>query len=552
MSAAILHMPLEKLIVKATGFKLSPMQLAIIAIGTGKRVQDLRGEVRECAEHGLGYGEGPVKAPRILFLNCGARGSKTMCAAYLATHRALVCDLSGMAPGEQARVAFVSASMRQARAGLTYARGFIVALGLGKIIHSDRRDAFTIRRDGHDVEFAVVRGNTGGDALAGFWYPALVVHEAAIATDPSSHGVALDLDAVEKAVRPRLLPARGKSLGGLIIEETTSRDATGPAYERVIGNHGKADAPIVVFKATTLELRPDDDALREHVEAEHEADPINAQREFDCEWISDGASGGFVFGEELLNPCTVDRPTTMRPEPHLEAWAGIDLAFTSDGSALAIVRKRPTGDLELCSLKRWRPTKGQPLKPSVVIGEAFDEMQRHGCRLVWSDTHHYAQLLEHAQQRRGINPKQAPAGSAGKHTAHANAQEVLASGRFRMGRDHKLLKALKAIVATRSPNGAITIRSPRRSGDHGDDASAVVLALHGTHLRAGRGADPLPAGGTPSAMLHRLGITDRNGNQANGIDFKVDSAGRARAVPGTSRGPFESPDRSQWHRQGAF
>src|SRR5262245_53191593 len=110
------------------------MQHALLAVGVGQRVERMPADVRAAASKALGYARGPNRPPRVLFLNAGARSGKTMLSAYLATHRALVCDLSGMAPGEECRVGFLSASMRQARAGLAYAKGFVRALGLGSLI----------------------------------------------------------------------------------------------------------------------------------------------------------------------------------------------------------------------------------------------------------------------------------------------------------------------------------------------------------------------------------------------------------------------------------
>lgn len=551
---ALLSTPLPKLVARATGFSLSPMQQALLAVATGQRVEDLRGDVRTAAVQALGYKQGPTRALRVLFLNAGARSGKTMLSAYLAAHRALVCDLSGLAPGEECRVGFISASLRQARAGLTYAKGFIRALGLGALITSERRDSFSIKRDGHTIDFSVVRGNVGGDALAGFWYPALVVHEAAIAVDPSSGGSALDLNAVERAVRPRLLPARGIAPGGLIIQETTSRDAAGPAFDRVNDHHSHPDAPIAVFKATTLALRPDDQPLREHVEAERATDPINAAREFDCEWISSGTSG-YVFSSELVEP-SIDPAMALALDPiaTMQAWAGVDLAFTGDGSALAIVRMAATGGFELASLRRWRPTKRAPLTPSVVVGEVLDECLRHGVRLVLCDVHHRETLQEHARTRRGIQIVHAPAGAAGKESTHADAQEMFGLGTFKMGRDHKLIRSLQRITATKTPEGAIRIRSPRRKGDHGDDASALVLALHAA-FRHGRGGDPAPQAGRVSLLQQQLGMVNSAGQRIDqgSVGFQVDEmTGRARAVPSSQSGPFSNPSRSSWDKQGCF
>lgn len=553
-TAALLRASPVRLIEKASGFKLSPMQKALVAIATGKTISDLTGEVRECAVRALGYDEGPSRTPRSMFVCKGARGGGTYLTSVIAALRALTVDLSGLAAGEAARCAHLSTNLAQARHGLRYASGFIKSLGLA--IVAERRDSFVLHRDdcNRDVEFAVLRSTNEGAELAGRWLAAVCVHEAALAADPSN-GVAVDLSAIEKQARPRLLPANGKHPGGIILYETTARDAAGQAYEMFTDNFGKADARTVSFRATTLELQPQNVALQEHVDAERETDPINAAREFFCEWISDEGSGR-VFSDEMIAPCIVDQPANLPPNPTLESWCGLDTGYLHDGSGLAIVRKETSGLYTLCCLRRWSPRKGRPLKPSEVINEALDLMELHGCRTVWSDTHGYASLLEYAQKRRSIHVKPAEGSSSGRQNVHRDAQEMFASGRFVMGNDHHLRRGLLRIVATRTSDGAISIKSPRRKGDHGDLQAAFVLALSAAWRRGAKGADPLPVGSKPSTYLRDLGITDANGKRhADGLDFQVDAFGNARPVAATSHtNPFANSNTggSIWQRQNGF
>jgi hypothetical protein len=545
---ALLRTPLDRLIEKATGFTLSPAQRALVAIGTGKRLQDLRGEVRAAAEQALGYERGPNEAMSALYCACGARAGKTLICSYLATWRALVVDLSGTAPGEMVKVGFLSASMKQAEAALRYSRSFISACGLDRIVMGKGSlHRFVIRREGGRlIEFSLMRGNAGGDPIAGSWWAALVVNECAVAVDPSG-GQPILLDEIERAVRPRLLPARGASPGGLFIMESTGRSDAGPAWDRVRDNYGKPEADTVIFRASTLTLRPDDEALRRLVEREYLRDPESAQREFEAEFSPVGGGASYVFTRAVLDPIALDTmDVNQPPAAQLESYAGVDLAFTADGSALAIVRKRSPTDFHLAALRRWRPTRHAPLQPSVVIGELLDELERHGTRTVVADVHHFAQLAEAAAQRRNIRVLAAPNGAQGKCATHDAALELFSGGNFKMGRDHLLLRSLMRIVATRTPDGAVKIRSPRGKSGHGDDASALVLAAYAAHLYGGHRRDPAFVPRAPSIGMQQLGILDSNGQRIgpSAAEFSINAYGHAEARPARPR--------SDWEGRGTF
>lgn len=549
----MLRTPLPMLVERATGYTLSPAQEALLLLATGSRIQDLKGKVQRAAIQAVGFNRS--RAPvRTLFLNKGARGGGTMMTAYLAVHRALVCDLSGLAPGEEARVGFLSATMRQARAGLRYARGLIRALHLDSIVEQDRAESFTIKRGDRSIEFSVIRGNA--DQLAGFWWAALCVHECAIAVDPSGGSSPLDLEAVEKAIRPRLIPPRGQAPGGLLMEETTSRDAVGPAFERVRDHFGKADAPMMIFKASTLELRPDDRALHEHVEAEERADFLNAQREFHCEWVAAGGSG-LVFAPELLDAATnADWSANLTPNVTAESWAGADLGFTSDGSGLAIIRRSittPTG-MELAALRRWNPRR-EKLGPTEVIAQLLDECERHGTRILLADVHHFEQLREAAAARKNVQVIACPTGAAGKQLTHSHAMELLASGSFVMGADHQLRRDLQRIVAIATPDGAVKIRAPRsKSKGHGDLGSAFVLAAYAARHFGQRARDPDFHIRPPSGMLVDLGLVDAEGRftqRPASIEFGIDeTTGRAYAQPAHQGGAWDSGGSGQFSKGG--
>ncbi len=406
----------------------------------------------------------PATARTVLLWLLGRASGKSTIAALAALYAACTVDVSKLAPGEEAMVPIFAVDTRQARIVLNAARGFAKARPeLKRRVGAETKDGFTVKRGARGVRIEVLPATAGGGAARGRSIAGAVLDEAAFWDDDGGEASVGD---IIDALAPRLMS------GAKIIAITSAWAQSGQVYEWVAGQH-RRPVSVTVARGRTETMRDGDDDIAAMVARERARDPDNASREFDNDFLSREA--GLVFGADRVAPCVDEgMPLPAPPEPEAPAFAGLDLGFSSDASALVIVRQR--GDLiEVVDIVERKPSKGRPLRPSEVLAQDFlPRIVAHGCRVASTDVHHEAVVRENLSRVRVVR---LPDGAAGKLRAHTVAQDVMTARRVRVPRHPRLIRQLGEITAKPKPAGGVTISSPRRRGRHGDIASALVAAL---------------------------------------------------------------------------
>jgi catechol 2,3-dioxygenase-like lactoylglutathione lyase family enzyme len=437
----------------------------------------------------------PDVAREVLVLVKGARiGGTYLCACYL-LFRALMADLSGLAPGEHASALIVGPDMRLGRQALRYARGAVASVpALEEMVIADGSDAFTLEReDGQRVAIETLPATRGGSALRGRSLVAAQFTESCFFRDADS-GVVNDAECF-RGVRPRVMP------GGKTVLESTPWIEAGITFELFRDNFGDPKTAIAARAPTTL-MRPDA-AMRARVQAEEARDAENAAREFGAEFVGGGAAMLFDAHSTKL---AVDesRPlVSLARAEAVQGWGG-DLALVSDSSVLAGVDR--VGDhYALLEIEEHRPAKGEPLKLSEVIASFAIVLARHGATSFTADGHVREPAREWTDLA-GIQVEDAPNGNAGKWETYAFFATLLREGRFTMARHPRLEAQLRAVVSKPMQGGGYRITSPRRpGGGHGDIVSAVVLAVWAASQMGGSHEPPTVVYGDG----FRWGSTDR-------------------------------------------
>jgi hypothetical protein len=461
------------------GFRPTPAQRVYMLVAIDDvALRDLDAADSELARLLFGdIDEVPLAARDVIVLVKGARiGGSYLGGVYL-LWRALVADVSGLAPGETATSLVVGPDLRLARQALRYARGAVDSVSeLAAMVVADTTDSFTLEReDGHRVALEALPATRGGSALRGRSLLAVVLTEAAFFRDEDS-GSVNDAD-VFRAVLPRVLP------GGKVLLESTPWLEAGLTYELFRDNHGEPKTALAVHAPTTL-MRPDERTLA-LVEKERARDPDNASREFDAEFLGGGA--GVLFDPSSINAAVDDRRPLVSQAPTGAAlgW-GADLALVSDSSALAGVAR--VGErYELLELVERRPTKGAPLKLSTVVADFATTLRQHRSASFTADGHVREPAREFADAEK-ITIEAAPEGREGKWDTYSLVAKLFREGRLRLPRHPRLLAQLRAIVSRPMPGGGYAISSPRRpGGGHGDLVSAFVLAVYAAHEGANAG-----------------------------------------------------------------
>lgn len=505
---------------------ITPAQLVLVKISIdGVEPADLPQGEREIAVELFGSVDRIAATARtVLLWLLGRASGKSTLAALVALYQGLTVDVSKLAPGEQAMLPIFALDQRQARVVLGFAKGFARARReIKRLVEHETRDGFTLKRGDRSVRIEVLPATPGGGAARGRSIAGAVCDEAAFWD--SDDGADASVGDVIDALAPRLMR------GAKIVSITSAWAQSGQVHEWTAGQHGRPST-VLVAKGRTETMRDGDEDVAAMVERERARDPDNAAREFDNEFLSREA--GLVFAPERVTPC-IDEHMALPapPEPDLPAFCGLDLGFSSDASAMVIVRQR--GDvIEVAEIIERKPSKGRPLRPSEVLAVDFlPRIVAHGCRIVATDLHHEQLVREHFARMRVVR---LPDGAAGKLRAHTIAQDALSAQRVRMPRHLRLLRQLGEVTAKPTAAGKVTISSPRRRGRHGDIASALVAGLWvaESHGRRGDYQPPDPRRLRTSDAVRALGeeLSDHRGSAAARFLGDERSPMTPRAQPG--------------------
>ena len=163
----------------------------------------------------------------------------------------------------------------------------------------------------------------GGAAIRGRYYVGAALDEFAFFR---SEEYAINDAEILQAVSPRILP------GGQVMICSTAWARLGQMYELFKENWGSPKS-CVAARAPTVLLNP---SKRAEIEVERKRNPVNAAREFDCEFMD---SGEVTFFSHDAIERAVDRNLVnpMKPPPGCEIMIGADLGFRQDSSALVAV-----------------------------------------------------------------------------------------------------------------------------------------------------------------------------------------------------------------------
>ena len=429
----------------------------------GIDAKHLSGNQRAMAHKLFGdVGAVPDIAREVIVQVKGARVGGSWLAALRLLHLALTVPLDALAPGEVAVGVIVAPDLRLARQALRFVVGAAKGCpSIKRLVESESGDSITLRRpDGARVAIECLPATRGGSALRGRSLFGAVLDECAF-----FHGADYQVNDAElfKAVAPRILP------GGQVLLVSTPWCESGLLHELFRDNFGKPQTALAALCPTPLMRK--DERIRRMIERERVRDPQNARREFDAEFVTQGA--GRFFDAAAIGRC-ISAGAFCGTGP---VGCGADFAFRSDSSALIVVR-RVAERVEVIDWCEMKPTKSQALRPSAVVERFAAMAKHHGCGAITADYHYIEAVREHATAA-GIRLVAAPGGQGGKLKTFVRARALLHDGRCVFRPEHgRLVAQLREVTSSPTPGGGLAIKSPRRRGSHGDLVSAWVLAVH--------------------------------------------------------------------------
>jgi hypothetical protein len=450
------------------GVKLSPAQNVLTAVAyDGIEPKDLLGDERELARTLFGdVDEIPKQARAVALHLCGARGGKSyvLCAMRL-LHLALTVNLDALAPGEIGVALIVAPDIRLARQTFRYVLG--AARGNKgierRLTEVSKERLVLVRENGRKVAVECLPATRGGSAVRARSLVGAALDEFAFFRNEDFK---VNDGEIFRAVSPRILR------GGQMLVASTAWARLGMMYDLFSENYGKPST-VLAARATTLMLNPSKD---EEVARDRERDPVNAAREFDCEFMDSGAAT--FFSHDAIDAAVDDGLVLpLTPPAGAEVMIGADTGFRRDSSALVVVYKLHTGQYVVADIVELRPRPNHPLRPSDVVRDFADTCKRHGCTWLMADEH-YRETIDEELAKHKLSYVPAPGGAEGKSECYMHAKMLLHQGKLKIPKNRRLIDQMRQIVGRPLAGGGLSISSPRTTmGGHGDILSALVLAV---------------------------------------------------------------------------
>ncbi|MEJ7728202.1 MAG: hypothetical protein WKG00_03220 [Polyangiaceae bacterium] len=447
-------------------FAPSPAQLALVRAADGTHLDGIVSPDR--MRFHFGVDELPATRPSIVIPRTGVRAGKSLIAALGLLTSILRADFANVRSGELVRALIVAPVLKVSGAPFHHLVGTMKASTvLAPMLVKDGAESCTIRRpDGREVTVQLVAASSGGLNLRSTWLAGVIFDEADFHEDEDG---AVNLPDNLRAAMPRLLP------GGQAWVPSSPWADTGPYHEmftEAFGNPGRA----VAFHSDSRSMNPTL-SLEDEV-AERERDPDNAAREYDAIPLSANSSN-FFPDEVLVRAIDKGRPMFLEPIPGHRHFAGVDLGFRKNSSALAIARMQGAG-VRLAYHEERRPELGKPLKPSMVVREFAEKCLDYGARSMRGDLHYADAAHEYlANVKRGdqrISYEEWAPTMEGQTEAFTAFRTLMAEGRCELPNDARLVTQMKRTTTRPLPGGKIKVILPKQGQSHGDVLMAVVLA----------------------------------------------------------------------------
>jgi hypothetical protein len=232
------------------------------------------------------------------WLCVGRRGGKSLILALIATFLAAVVNWSEyLVGGERGTIMIVAADRRQARVIFRYITSLLKETTLSRLIERETADALDLN-NGITIEiltasFRTVRGYTLIAALCdeiAFWR--------------SDEGGASPDSEIIAAIRP----AMSTVPNAMLLCASSPYARQGMLFDTHARHYGKADDPILVWKADTKTMNPTvpDRIIKEA----YDDDPARAAAEYGAEFRSDVET---FMRREVIEACTVRGRNELPP-----------------------------------------------------------------------------------------------------------------------------------------------------------------------------------------------------------------------------------------------
>lgn len=483
---ANLHRMTFEAFLDAIDVRPSPVIRAIARAIDGRPVGSILTDEQCLAAFGC-YAEAiPRKRYRFVAGRAGRRGGKSSrLVSTLAIYQALTARLDLLGAAERAYALIVAPKKDLAVQSLSFVRGWLMHPLLAPLVIRGRArttedeaalstERVMIRRphDGKIVEIRVVAASGGGTGSRSRTCVYVAFDEACFFRTDAEY-VVNDKELFRASI-PALVPD-----GRAMLASTPWIEGVGELEERITADFGKHERTLC-FVGTTRALNPSWDPTGE-LEADLKEDVDNHAREILA--IPLPASSALFFPPDIVDACFLEQAEL--PPNGAVHWAGVDLGFRRNSSAIAIARLEEARAV-VAFIEGLRPRDfGGRLAPSAVISRFAGHAVRYMASrmrgdLVGADT--AAEELVKPGAPRNVLGHSVTYEEL-ENTAEANAARLtelrrrMVEGRVRLVRHPRLRSQFLRTTWRPAEGGSVKIILPRSAGEHGDELVAVCNAV---------------------------------------------------------------------------
>lgn len=470
---------LETLLTSANGFGLTtatPLQRAVCRASDGKPT----GLPAEDIERYFG-GVEPTERPKLVALICGVRSGKSVMAGAAALYCALTADLTGLRPGERARVPVCAPTIDNAAQTFELLIAAIENSPALKalVVESPKRrkvelrqddapsNTVTIRReDGRLVSIVVVAARRGAVTMRSRWLAGFVMEEVAFFSD-LQQGYVINADSVLRAGETRLRPG-GQ---GWIISSPMGPE--GLLHSLFTRYFGKPTRRCVVVKAPTLAMNPVTVSAQD-IEDYRREKPDEAAMEYGAEFGDPDTQFLPSQHVDLATRKTGDLP----PEEGLSYVAASDAATRGNAWTLVVAAVAwRDGRLKhvVVLARQWVGSKKKPLSPDAVLKEQAELLAPYGVKNCavdqWS-----SDANRDIARRYNLNLYEITATHASNNEMYESLRTKLADEEVELPSDPVVRADL---LGLRKKIGTTITIAPQRTPDgrHGDFAPSIARVI---------------------------------------------------------------------------
>jgi len=397
----------------------------------------------------------PAGAFNEAWLIVGRRGGKSIILALIAVFLAVFTDWSGrLVPGERGTVLVIAADRRQARVIFRYITALITETPMiAGLVNGEPTQERIDLTNGISIEistanFRSVRGYTLVAALCdeiAFW-------QGDVSANPDAEILA--------AIRPAMTTMLPDAM---LLCASSPYAQRGVLYDAFKKHFGRDDAPVLVWKASTLTMNPS--VPRSVIEEAYERDPAAAAAEHGAEFRTDVVS--FVDPAKVAD-CVMTGRNELPPAPSVHRYvAAVDPSGgSSDSMTLAIAHGE--GDRGVLDFVQEWPS---PFSPEQVVVDIASICRRYGITGVIGDRYGG----EWPRERFRVNGFEYRVADLTRSEAYLTMLPAINSGKIKLLDNPRLIAQLCALERRTARSGKDQVDHPRNGKDDLINSGALAL-----------------------------------------------------------------------------